>query len=387
MSPFSLPSPNLLAVLQQRQRQRADASGKSASRRGCCKCWCGLPSCSGSSTPEMVTYKADSAGCDCRGWLRTVLSLHGRPVLHCLPPMLAVFAMAMAATIVKGSHLIFGHQWELPELEATLKEDYALLLTPLTFLLVYRLNRSAVRFYDARAAAGKLIETCRVLAGETVRFCAHDPWACDEICRWVVAFPAATRNFLRGHSRLDDVEGILSSSQILALSKAPVQTLFCCDRMRHAVLKATRSNLTDPAPVSAVMLQTLEGHISTLTGAMGAMERINNTPLPFAYVAHLRTCLTLYLLGLPWILQMESWWSVPMVLLISYALLGVEAAAVACERPFHDQSNHLPFNAFAAVVADNVQQVLQDAADYPSDLPATNELRGGPEPETDRCAL
>ena len=76
-----------------------------------------------------------------------------------------------------------------------------------------------------------------------------------------------------------------------------------------------------------------------------------------------------------------------MVLLISYALLGVEAAAVACERPFHDQSNHLPFNAFAAVVADNVQQVLQDAADYPSDLPATNELRGGPEPETDRCAL
>ena len=32
-----------------------------------------------------------------------------------------------------------------------------------------------MRFYDARAAAGKLIETCRVLAGEAVRFCAHDP--------------------------------------------------------------------------------------------------------------------------------------------------------------------------------------------------------------------
>ena len=56
-----------------------------------------------------------------------------------------------------------------------LQEDYALLLTPLSFLLVYRLNRSAVRFYDARAAAGKLIETCRVLAGEVVRFGAHDP--------------------------------------------------------------------------------------------------------------------------------------------------------------------------------------------------------------------
>eukprot|EP00438_Fugacium_kawagutii_P026643 Skav208634 [mRNA] locus=scaffold3433:221382:223664:- [translate_table: standard] len=48
-------------------------------------------------------------------------------------------------------------------------EDYALLLTPLSFLLVCRLTRSAVRFYDARAAAGKLIETCRVLAGEAAR--------------------------------------------------------------------------------------------------------------------------------------------------------------------------------------------------------------------------
>ena len=314
-----------------------------------------------------------------------MLSLRGRPVLHALPPLLAVSVMAVAATIVKS----FDHDWVFPELEVTLKEDYALLLTPLTFLLVYRLNRSAVRFYDARAAAGKLIETCRVLAGETVRFCAHDPWACDEICRWVVAFPAATRNFLRGQSHLEDFQDILSSSQIEALSKAPVQTLFCCDRMRQAVLSATRSNVTDPAPVAAVMLQTLEGHITTLTGSMGAMERINNTPLPFAYVAHLRSCLTLYLLGLPWTLKMHSWWSLPMVLLLSYALLGVEAAAVACERPFHDQTNHLPFHTFATVVAENVQQILQDAADCPNkDLMAkTQEPCRGPAPEGDRCTL
>ena len=298
--------------------------------------------------------------------------------------------MAVAAALAKNSSLLFGQRWEFPELEATLKEDYALLLTPLTFLLVYRLNRSAVRFYDARAAAGKLIETCRVLAGETVRFCAHDPQACDEICRWVVAFPVCTRNFLRGQSSLEDLQGVLTTSQIAVLSSAPVQTLYCCDRIRDAVLRATRSNKLDPPPIAAVMLQTLEGHIATLTGSMGAMERINNTPLPFAYVAHLRSCLTLYLLGLPWILQMKSWWSVPMVLLISYALLGVEAAAVACERPFHEQTNHLPFNAFARVVADNVQQILQHAADSPNaELLAaqTNDCGRGPDPKEDRFML
>ena len=34
---------------------------------------------------------------------------------------------------------------------------------------------------------------------------------------------------------------------------------------------------------------------------------------------------------------------------------GVEAAAVACERPFQDQANHLPFDQFAKVVAENVR--------------------------------
>ncbi|CAE7638205.1 unnamed protein product [Symbiodinium pilosum] len=376
----------LLDVL--RRRQQAEQSSQ-RSQRACIKCCCGLPGClAGSRFPEVITYKADSAGCDCQGWLRTVLSLRGRPVLHALPPLLAVAVMAVAATLVKSSSFFLGHQWQFPELEETLKEDYALLLTPLTFLLVYRLNRSAVRFYDARAAAGKLIETCRVLAGEAVRFCAHDPRACDEICRWVVTFPAATRNFLRGQSHLEDLQGILSNSQIEALSRAPVQTLFCCDRLRQEVLAATRSNTMDPAPVAAVMLQTLEGHIATLTGAMGAMERINNTPLPFAYVAHLRSCLTLYLLGLPWTLQMKSWWSVPMVILISYALLGVEAAAVACERPFHEQTNHLPFNAFAKVVAENVQQILQHAADAAAlDLLMAQSDSSSPGPKEDRCQL
>jgi len=348
----------------------------------CGRCWCGLPGCgvaSRKTSPEVITYKADSAGCDCQGWLRTVFSLRGRPVLHVLPPMFAVTLMAVLAALAKDKDILPGSKWDFPVLDAMLREDYSLLLTPLTFLLVYRLNRSAVRFYDARAAAGKLIETCRVLAGEAVHFLAHDPVASDDICRWVVVFPIATKNFLRGESCLEDTHGILPSAQLEALAQAPVQTLFCCDRLRRAALQATRNNKIDPEPLRAVMFQTLEGHISTLTGAMGAMERINNTPLPFAYVAHLRSCLTLYLLGLPWTLQMNSWWSVPMVLLISYALLGVEAAAVACERPFHHQQNHLPFDAFARVVAENVLQILQDSTDSPVEMtngPILHENRG-----------
>ena len=51
------------------------------------------------------------------------------------------------------------------------------------------------------------------------------------------------------------------------------------------------------AALRAVIFRSLNAQIDTLTGAWGAMERINATPLPFAYVVHLRTFLVLYLLA------------------------------------------------------------------------------------------
>merc|ERR1719272_2255795 len=35
------------------------------------------------------------------------------------------------------------------------------ILTPVSFLLVFRIGRSAVRYWDARAATGKIVQICR----------------------------------------------------------------------------------------------------------------------------------------------------------------------------------------------------------------------------------
>merc|ERR1712110_621485 len=98
------------------------------------------------------------------------------------------------------------------------------------------------------------------------------------------------------------------------------------------------------------------------TGTTGAMERINNTPLPFAYVAHLRTFLVLYLFGLPFTFEPDWGWSTPIfVAIIAFSLLGLEASAVSCERPFGLNENHLPMDRFCEVVTDNVLQILKEA--------------------------
>merc|ERR1711865_782167 len=96
------------------------------------------------------------------------------------------------------------------------------------------------------------------------------------------------------------------------------------------------------AAVRAVIFRSLSEQIDTLTGAWGAMERINATPLPFAYVVHLRTFLVLYLLA--WNLEalaLHGWSAFPALVVVSWALLGIEAASVECERPFRWDANHL----------------------------------------------
>lgn len=97
-----------------------------------------------------------------------------------------------------------------------------------------------------------------------------------------------------------------------------------------------------------------------MAGAWGAMERINATPLPFAYVVHLRTFLVLYLLA--WNLEalaIHSWGAFPALVVVSWALLGIEAASVECERPFRWDANHLALGRMGVVVSQNVGQTLR----------------------------
>ena len=54
-------------------------------------------------------------------------------------------------------------------------------------------------------------------------------------------------------------------------------------------------------------------------------------------------------------------WAAPFAMgLLSFSLLGIEAAAVERERPFRRERNHLALGRFAAVTAQCVAQTLLD---------------------------
>ena len=273
------------------------------------------------------------------------------------------------------------------------------LLTPVSFLLVFRLGRAAVRYWDARAAAGKLVETCRTLASTGIVGCADDATIQCDIARWACAMPVAVKGFVRPlpvpHRLMDaptllayrrhELGGLLTDDEASRVlddgSYGPIAVL---TSLRAVAVRAAAAppdgcgGLT--AAARAQLYKHLNEQIDTLTGAWGAMERVNATPLPFAYVAHLRTFLLLYLhLWAVEALAKHAWASVPVMLLASFALLGIEAAAVECERPFRGTTNHLALGKMCVVVARNVAQTLRHATNAPLP-PAAGGGGGGGDP-------
>jgi putative membrane protein len=87
----------------------------------------------------------------------------------------------------------------------------------------------------------------------------------------------------------------------------------------------------------------LDQYVARLVDSLGSCERIHTTPLPFAYVVHLRRGLIAYCFTLPFaLLEPFNWVTIAATLLISYLMYGIEEIGVQIEDPFGSDDNDLP---------------------------------------------
>jgi len=275
--------------------------------------------------------------------------------------------------VVLLSYDRFSHLREpISEMEVLI----APLLVPVSFLLVFRLGRAAVRFWDARKAVGEIVENCRAFISTASAACDRSEAAStmNDIARWTCVFPIAVKNFLQPSSRKGwdttalvkkrrfEIGSLLSNEEaddFLHTGVTNYGPILVLNKLRKLVWKWAKdaSGVRGPRDM---LYQQLNMHLDALTRAWGACERINGTPLPLVYVAHLRTFLLLYLI----LWQMEAaaingWVALPTVFAASWGLLGIEAAAVECERPFRWHGNHLPLGNMCVVSSQNVAQTMQ----------------------------
>lgn len=328
------------------------------------------------------------------GFFQTLFVLEGRALDRIFLPWTVVTVWAGLWAAVFETYF---RQHVLPVGERNGREDYIesilqiVMNTTLGFLLIFRLNRSATRFWVARGNWGIVIAKSRTMIGTILLHGSHDPYNRDQAIKWIAAFSIASMNYTRGITEGIDpetVEGVLTRDELDGVNSAVHPPLHAADRVRYHMGELfaptewddTKGNSSEDDTKTASfrnarfmavsdfrssLLVSLEEQLNVLIDEEGAMERIKGTPLPIVYVTHLRTWLMLYLLSVPYFWEESlGFATIPIVALLAFALLGLEGAAAEVEAPFRkDRTNHLDMNSYCLTVLSNVLQQIRDDAD------------------------
>jgi len=125
-----------------------------------------------------------------------------------------------------------------------------------------------------------------------------------------------------------------------------------------------RNGLMQPAIATGVT-----NNLTTLQDTVSNLERICNTPLPFAYQAHLRMSLWLYLFFLPFqIYTAFKWVTIPGTAFAAFLLLGFLEIGQEIENPFNYDLNDLDLDYFCLAIQRELHLITAHTTPHPSEF-------------------
>lgn len=233
-----------------------------------------------------------------------------------------------------------------------------------TLVLVFRTNTAYDRYWEGRRAWASLTGHIRNLSrfvwvcinSETKAQLEHKHGCENLLIAYAVAIKHSLRNEL-GHNyedlhyllaHLKEFSPEFSTTQIRNL---PIYIIVLVTQyFEHAWSHGQLGN-SDFTDMSALLSEMIE------CGSI--LERIKNTPIPFAYSVHISQTTNLYLLALPFqLIGGLHWWSIAVVLIASFILLGLDAIAADIENPFRFDKNGLHLDRFCTEIKGDVYEII-----------------------------
>lgn len=226
----------------------------------------------------------------------------------------------------------------------------------LSILLVFRTNTAYDRWWEGRKQWGALVNNTRNLA---ILVQTAFPKG-DEITRHFMA--TRISNFciaMVEHLR----QGVILE-ELINLSDEDRRKYEQKDHVPNYIATEIQQKLHDAYASEAI---GPEDHRNTMEvwrsflDILGACERIKKTPIPFSYAVHIRMFILAYTILLPFALVATfEFWTIPLVMFIFYAFMGVQMMAEEIEDPFGLDCNDLPTSTIAHTIKNNVFEILED---------------------------
>lgn len=228
----------------------------------------------------------------------------------------------------------------------------------LGLLLVFRTNTAYERFWEGRKCWGSIVNTVRNLARQIwVSVDENEPKDRESkiaALRLLVAFSVATKLHLRSEPINSELEDLMSESRYFKLktmNNPPLEVAFWIGDYLQEQYGRNCLNV--------YQMNSLQNLINILVDNLGACERILKTPIPMAYVIHLKQLLLIYCLSLPFqMVGQLHWWTGLTVALISFTLFGIEEIGIEIENPFGHDANDLPLDAICATMRRNIEDLI-----------------------------
>ncbi|MEW5737729.1 MAG: bestrophin family ion channel [Myxococcota bacterium] len=278
---------------------------------------------------------------DPHNWRRALIGIHGTRFSVIAWRALAVTLVAAVITLV--------HVYVTPMSVPQATTIHGILSVALGLLLVFRTNQSYDRWWEGRKLWGAMVNTCRNFARMATVHLDKHPEQLRRVLALDAAFPEVSMFSLRG--RTWEPTGLEADDADFIRGKKHRATAVAQRISFH--LRAVR----DAGGISDFVLVQLEHDVHQLIDIIGGCERIHKTPLPFAYVVHLRRSLVAYCATLPFAMLANFGWStIPIVFAVTYVLLGIEEIGVEIEDPFEGDLNDLPLEDITATIQANVAE-------------------------------
>lgn len=201
-----------------------------------------------------------------------------------------------------------------------------------------------------------MVNDCRNFAIKVQNCVRAEQFEKRLLARRLCSFAVALKDHLRGGCKLQDLDGFKESTDQPQHVPAYVTSVIY---MQLETWRRTNQ-------LGRIELLFLDTHAASLMNICGACERILKTPISVSWRSFIRQILTIYMLSLPWGLEEElGYWSVPLVVLVAYFMVGMETIAEDVEQPFGTDEDDLKLDDICETIRSSVSEIVGDASTTP----------------------
>lgn len=229
-----------------------------------------------------------------------------------------------------------------PGLEAALSVAFGL-------LLAFRVNRAFDRWWEGRILWGTLVNACRNFAVKANAVVKDRDESVDRLRRLLTAYPYALKSHLRNGVDRHQLE--LDAGEPIEAKHVPSAIV---SRL-YSIMNAWK----EEGRIQYGEFRMLDREAKVLLDVCGGCERIRDTPIAPSYRTILSHAIVLYMLSLPWgIVNEFGWWTIPLVFVATYFIIGAQSLADHIEHPFVNDGDGLQLGQICQSIESSVNEIF-----------------------------